>query len=87
MKAYNLDVRELMEFEGGHAGYFSKGHHEAVDFLTEVSFCAGAILDIDTKYVRQEWWRCVPIAGETFTVTVPARPNTRGAFPVTVVEV
>jgi hypothetical protein len=86
MKTYDLRIEELHEFEGGHIGWFSKGHHEPADFLTEASFEAGKTLDIDVRFVRQEWWRCVPAAGEHFTYTVTAQPNTRGAFPVTVVE-
>lgn len=86
MKTYDLEIQELSEFEGGHMGWWSKGHHEATDFLTEASFAAGKILDIDVRFVRQEWWRCVPVTGERFTCTYQAKPTARGAFPVTVVE-
>lgn len=88
MKTHPLAIEELSEFEGGHMGWWSKGHHEPVDFLTEASYEAGKILDIDVRYVRQEWWRCVPYgnADERWVLTIPAKPGTRGAFPVTVVE-
>lgn len=82
-----LEIQELREFEGGHLGWYSKGHHEATDFLTEASFEASTILDIDVRFVRQEYWRCVPAGrGLRGVCTVTARPGTRGAFPVTVVE-
>jgi hypothetical protein len=88
MKTYPLEIEELREFEGGHMGWWSKGHHDPTDFLSYASLVAGEILDVDVRFVRHEWWRCVPIgvAGEHFTLTVAAKPGARGAFPVTVVE-
>lgn len=85
MKTYPLEVQELREFEGGHMGWFSKGHHDATDFLTEASFEAGKILDIDVRLVRQEHWKCLPRT-ERGIETVTVKPGARGAFPVTVVE-
>lgn len=86
MKTYPLEVQELREFEGGHLGWWSKGHHNPYDFLFAIDDEKELKVPIDR--VRHEWWRCMPVnvAGEQFTLTIPAKPHTRGAFPVTVVE-
>ena len=86
MKTYPLDIIELREFEGGHMGWWSKGHHNKMEFLFEAAEFSNDALYIGIGYCRHEWWRCVPIPGERFICTVKAKPGTRGAFPVTVVE-
>lgn len=88
MKTYPLDIQELDEFEGGHLGWWSKGHHDPIAFLFAVTEDMDERFETTSDRVRHEWWRCVPVpvAGENFTLTIPAKPNTRGAFPVTVVE-
>lgn len=87
MKTYPLAVKELREFQGGHLGWWSKGHHDSLAFVAAI-----AALDlphriaIDSRAIRQEWWRCVPAPGEHVTCTFKAKAGARGAFPVTVVE-
>ena len=83
---YPLEIQELREFEGGHLGWFSKGHQDKMAFLFGVAEHANDALYIRSEQVRHEHWRCVPVTGEHFTCTHRAKPGTRGAFPVTVVE-
>src|ERR1051325_10995602 len=96
MKKYQLDIQELREFQGGHLGWWSKGHHDKHAFAAalvqgeHVSQHDADYFAEDgpiTDYIRHEWWRCVPVGnGEKGTLTVRARGGARGAFPVTVVE-
>lgn len=88
MKTYDLEVEELREFEGGHMGWWSKGHQDAGAFI---AWIPEELQKIDfaspEQYVRHEYWRCVPVGpGEKGVLFVKAKPNTRGAFPVTVIE-
>ncbi len=86
MKTHILEIKELREFEGGHLGWFSKGHQDPIAFLFAVVENWDDRLEVHSSQVRHEYWRCVPVAGEHFTCTHRAKPGTRGAFPVTVVE-
>lgn len=95
MKEYTLEIQELREFQGGHLGWYSKGHQEKAAFkdaLVRGEHISQHNADYFTEdgpitdYIRHEWWRCVPVPGEHFTCTFNAKPGTRGAFPVTVVE-
>lgn len=85
MKTYPLSIQELREFEGGHLGYYSKGHHDAITFV-DALFQDHEVL-ASPGFVRHEHWRCVPVGnGEEGTLIVQAKAGARGAFPVTVVE-
>lgn len=89
MKDYDLNIQELREFEGGHLGWWSKGHQDKNEFVMEiVTNHDPSIPDLGPleRATRHEWWRCVPVPGERGTLLIKARSNTRGAFPVTVVE-
>lgn len=84
MKTYNLEIQELREFEGGHLGWWSKGHQDKIAFLFAVTEDIQERFEVTPEQVRHEHWRCVPVGGGS--LLVKARPNTRGSFPVTVVE-
>lgn len=92
MRTYPLDVQELDEFEGGHLGWWSKGWHDKNEFVMEiVTNHDPSIPDLAPlqQRTRHEWWRCVPVGVvgvNRGSLLVKAKPNTRGAFPVTVVE-
>ena len=87
MKPYPLDIQELRELEGGHLGWYSKGHHDSLAFVAAIAAMdAPRRIVIDSRFIRHEYWRCVPVPGEHFTCTFNAKPGARGAFPVTVVE-
>lgn len=78
MKTYPLEVKSV-----GADMYcvMSRGHHDLETFMTAVrekfpNWPMGA-----PKHV---WMRCVPDSNGEFRLTyVPARPRSRGAFPVT----
>lgn len=89
MKTYTLDIQELREYQGGHLGWFSKGHQDKNEFVMEiVTNHDTTIPDLGPleQRTRHEYWRCVPAGDDGFTFTRPTSPGTRGAFPVTVVE-
>ena len=85
---YTLDIQELREFEGGHLGWWSKGHHEPDDFVASIAELDWADCTvIDRSRIRHEHWRCVPVGpGERGSLFVSAKVGTRGSFPVTAVE-
>jgi hypothetical protein len=93
---YALDIQELREFQGGHMGWWTKGHWGKDEFAAalvsgeHVSRHNADYFTEDgpiTDYIRHEHWRCVPVGpGERGTLTVRAKAGKPGAFPVTVVE-
>ena len=86
-KVYPLEIQEYREFEGGHLGWYSKGHHNVNNFVLEVELGEYTAMPLSPDGCRHEWWRCVPIgAGYQGALFVAAKPGTRGAFPVTVYE-
>lgn len=85
MKTYALEIKELREFEGGHLGWFSKGHHDPIAFLFAVAEEVDNRLEVHSSLVRQEYWKCLPRT-ERGIETVTVKAGARGCFPVTVVE-
>lgn len=87
-----INVEELREFEGGHLGYYAKGHHDPVAFLEEVELTrcevgVGFEPVLRPDHVRHEYWRTVPAPdGSGGSLFIVARGPGRGAYPVTVVE-
>lgn len=94
-REYPLLIAELREFEGGGSptAFYTKGHHH--DLLAFLHAVINYLLDptdayeLDIGKVKQKWWRCIPVnvSGEWETLIVDAVPTSRGAFPVTVIEV
>lgn len=86
-KTYPLEIKELCEFEGGHLGWWSKGHHDSIAFLyAVVEEMEDQRFGVTADQVRYEWWRCVPAGEGMGTLLCQAKAGARGAFPVTVVE-
>lgn len=87
MKNYDLAIQEFREFEGGHLGWWSKGHHDPIAFLFAVTEDMEERLEVTHDRVIHCYWRCVPVgAGEKGVLFCNAKQDQRGAFPVTVVE-
>lgn len=82
---YQLRIEELREFEGGHLGYYTKGHFDTLMFAETLNLLFNSF--VKTERVRHEWWRVVPVgekgAGFIFHIS---KPGKQGSFPVTVVE-
>lgn len=78
MKAYPLDIQVTC----GDPIYYSKGHHEPVEFVHDgLAYYDYHFAEGD---VYHAWWRYVPDAtGEWNVVITVAKPHSRGAFPVT----
>lgn len=86
-KIYPPDIRELREIKRGHVGYYSQGLHAPLAFVAAIAAMdLPRRIAIDSRAIRHEWRRCVPVPGEHFTELQRARPGVPGAFPVTVVE-
>ena len=82
---YPLDVSHCMTDGGAYC--MSKGHHDAGAFLAEVRQALGDEDLSDWGEPRHEWWRVVPDVTEEYRrLFHPARPGSRGAFPVTVID-
>ncbi len=63
----------------------SKGHHDAAAFLAAAEEHWGAPLNGFDKPMH-DWWRATPDStGEYKFMYHPAKPGSRGAFPVTVI--
>lgn len=90
MKTYNLEIQELREFEGGHLGWWSKGHQDKIAFLFAVTEDMDERFEATSEQVRHEHWRCVPVgsSGDATrgSLLVKAKEGTRGSFPVTAIE-
>ncbi len=87
MKQYDLSVQGITEFEGGghYMEYQSKGHHDAEAFRFGLETNWERTI-FDTSKVRHEWRRCVPSGLERQWLLIEAKPHSRGAYPVTVVD-
>lgn len=86
-KQYPLNVFESHE-EGhfGLIGYWSKGHHDAEEFLDVVIARYEPIFDVGP--VQHTWYRCMPASWDPdSTMLVEASGPGRGVFPATVAEV
>jgi hypothetical protein len=82
MKTYPLQIEEIIWAEEGPRLY-SRGHHPPSDFLMAIrEHYAG----VDGP-VEQIWWRYLPSQEDyPHGLYIDALPHTRGAFPVTVVD-
>ena len=92
MKTYPLKVEELCDRSCDFSGYFSRGHHEAADFISIVNKLEADDTGDDDfftdDYVNHEWWRAIPVKGYDWDfLWVRAEAGSRGAFPVTVVYI
>ena len=82
---YGLRIEELREFQGGHLGYWSKGHHDTLMFAETLNLLFNSFVKIAD--VRHVWWRLVPVGEKDMgSIFIEAKPGKKGAFPVTVVE-
>jgi len=77
-KQYPIEIEST-----GDDGWFSKGHHDPAQFCADAERYWG--YRFHPQDVTHEWWRCVPDStGEYTYLYWPAKPHSRGAFPVTV---
>lgn len=81
------DCGELREFEGyGAYGWWARGHLSQDDFHETIAAWEGGPLVCPP--IHHEWWRCVPVGPDMPGVVCyhQAKPESRGAFRVTVAE-
>ncbi len=86
MKNYPLSVEYLREFEGGHLGYYTKGHHDKEAFIEQIVLNWSERFEVPAHYARHEWWHTVPSGEKGYYSFTRVKEGTRGAFPVTVIE-
>lgn len=87
MKPYPLELEELYD-EGDAMSLFSRGHHEGPEFTAALKRQYGYT---DGSYpegpIYHAWWRFIPPSEEhPHGYYSDALPASRGAFPVTVVD-
>jgi hypothetical protein len=87
LKTYPLKIEELAD-EGDAMSLFSRGHHDDEAFKTaliqQYRYTDGSYPD---GPIYRAWWRFIPPNDErTEGYYSDARPASRGAFPVTVVD-
>lgn len=88
-KKYPLSIESLRDLDGDYVGFYSKGHHDPTEFLTEITEWGGVEIDVSPSEVYHVWWRSVPYDGDAGDVTIQfvqcAGPGP-GAYPATYVE-
>ena len=90
VKEYPLSIDHLIG--DGVECYVTKGFHPLHLFAARLSQRRrDDKLSPDLDYSiwskpAYEWWRAVPVRGERGCLYHPAKPYSRGAFPVTVVQ-
>lgn len=83
-RRYPLDVHDCSGDDGN--ACYSKGHHDREAFKAAALAWFGEDMSA-WDGPRHEWWRVVPDhTGEYRCVFHEAKPGTRGAFPVTVMD-
>ncbi|MFZ3193711.1 MAG: hypothetical protein WA154_10980 [Moraxellaceae bacterium] len=85
---YKLDVSPAINDDCCY-GYYSRGHdHDETEFRESVSYYTGEpVTEYDRCNIVRVWWRAVPdVSGEFNCLYHEAKPNSRGAFPVMILE-
>lgn len=83
VRRYPLDVCDCSGDDG--SACYSKGHHDSEAFkAAALAWHGGDMSQWDGP--RHEWWRVIPGDGEYRCVFHEAKPGSRGAFPVTVMD-
>jgi hypothetical protein len=79
MKNYPLDIEECVHDE---VTIFSRGHHDFDAFIRAAALYICHHSHIKFNKPAHEWWRVIP-DGDGGGFIVDAKPNSRGAYPVT----
>lgn len=83
VRRYPLEIHALNGDDC--ATLMSKGHHDADAFMAAAKEHWGAPLKGFDKLMH-DWWRAIPDStGDYRFMYHPAKPGTRGAFPVTAI--
>lgn len=82
MKNYPLDV-EVIDYD--EVAIFSRGHHDLEEFMKKASTYVTDYPHIVFGKACHEWWRVVP-DGDGGGFVIAAKPNSRGAYPATVIN-
>ena len=85
-KKYPLKVERIRELGGpGFMGVYSKGHHDAREFVETATreFSDKLHNPIESAYVEHEYWQDIP-TDEGIYFKVAKKPTDNNAYPVTV---